>query len=71
MPKETVIDESVFEAKQRLYQLACKKLDLKTLETRNSDSLDFHDLAVWQIKNVLDLAFNIGMAAAIDGGRKA
>ncbi len=37
--------------------------DLETLETRNSDSLDFHDVAVWAIRSALEAAFAAGQAA--------
>lgn len=32
-------------------------LGLDTLETQNSDSLDFHELSVWQIKAALEAAY--------------
>ena len=35
-------------------------LGLETLDTRNSDRLDFHDLAVWNIKAALQAAFEAG-----------
>jgi hypothetical protein len=35
-------------------------LDIGTLETRNSDSLDFHDLSVWQIREALEQAYEAG-----------
>jgi hypothetical protein len=35
---------------RKLTGIARQHLDLETLETRNSDSLDFHDLAVWGIR---------------------
>ena len=35
-------------------------LGLETLDTRNSDRLDFHDLAVWSIKAALQAAFEAG-----------
>lgn len=41
-------------------QIAAEKLGLDTLETRHSDSLDFHDLAVWSIKAALIEAFQAG-----------
>jgi hypothetical protein len=37
-----------------------KELNLDTLESRNSDTLDFRELAVWEIKGVLVEAFNRG-----------
>ena len=44
--------------------IAGKILGLETLETRNRDSLDFHDLSVWQIKKALEAAFQAGAEAA-------
>jgi hypothetical protein len=38
--------------------------DLETLETRNSDGLDFHDVAVWAIRDALEAAYAAGKAAA-------
>lgn len=38
-------------------------LGLETLDTRNSDRLDFHDLAVWNIKAALQAAFEAGQKA--------
>ena len=34
--------------------------NLETLETRNSDSLDFHDLPVWSIREALLAAYHAG-----------
>ena len=36
---------------------------LETLETRNSDGLDFHNIAVWSIRAALEAAFAAGQAA--------
>ena len=44
--------------------IARKHLGLTTLEARNSDSLDFHDLAVWSIEAALKAAYDAGLAAA-------
>lgn len=38
-------------------------LGLETLDTHNSDRLDFHDLAVWKIKVALQAAFEAGQQA--------
>lgn len=38
--------------------------NIETLETRNSDGLDFHDVAVWAIRDALEAAFAAGQAAA-------
>jgi len=37
---------------------------VETLETRNRDALDFHDVAVWSIRNSLAEAYAAGQAAA-------
>ena len=40
--------------------IAQKHLGIDTLQTLNSDSLDFHDTAVWCIKDALEAAFKAG-----------
>lgn len=37
---------------------------IDTLATRNSDALDFHEIAVWQLKAALEDAFAAGRASA-------
>jgi len=44
-----------------LETIAKDNIGLETLETRNSDDLDFHDVAVWSIKKALQDAFIAGM----------
>ena len=46
--------------KEKLAKIAKDILSVKTLETRNSDSLDFYDMSVWQIKEALELAYKLG-----------
>ncbi len=46
---------------QLLSQIAQQYLDVETLETRHSDRLDFHDLAVWSIKAALAAAYQAGV----------
>lgn len=46
---------------QLLTDIAKKHLNIKTLETRNSDSLDFHDVAVWCLKDALQAAYEAGL----------
>jgi hypothetical protein len=45
-------------------QIAREKLRIHTLETRNSDHLDFYDVSVWQVRAALEAAFEAGRAAA-------
>ncbi|SEO09798.1 hypothetical protein SAMN04488103_1123 [Gemmobacter aquatilis] len=50
-----------------LAEIARTHLGLPTLEERRSDSLDFHDLAVWSVKAALEAAFEAGRRAAKEG----
>lgn len=45
--------------------IAQKHLDIETLETRHGDSLDFHDVAVWRLKEALHAAFMAGCEAGL------
>ena len=40
-------------------------LGLDTLEIRHSDTLDFSDQAVWQLRAALEAPYNAGLAAGI------
>lgn len=44
-----------------LEKIAKKWFNAETLETRGSDSLDFHDVSVFCMKKALDEAFKAGM----------
>lgn len=37
---------------------------LPTLATQRSDALDFHEVAVWQLRDALAAAYRAGLAAA-------
>jgi len=45
---------------KKLEAIAKEHLFMETLETRNSDGLDFHDVSVWGVKKALELAFELG-----------
>ena len=48
-----------------LLEIATKHFHtIQTLETQNSDRLDFHDVAVWAIRSALEAAFAAGFSAA-------
>ena len=51
---------------QALTEIATKILDLETLDTRNSDRLDFHELSVWGIKAALEAAYAAGQKRSED-----
>ena len=44
--------------------IAQKHLGIETLQPRNADSLDFHDTAVWCLKDALEAAFKAGVEFA-------
>jgi len=43
-----------------LETIAKQLLDIETLKTRNSDSLDFHEVSVWSLRTALLCAFEAG-----------
>jgi len=48
-----------------LLEIAAKHFhSIETLETRHSDRLDFHDVAVWAMRAALTEAYAAGLAAA-------
>jgi hypothetical protein len=47
-----------------ILDIARRRFFLETLETRNRDRLDFHDVAVWAIRDALEEAFEAGRRAA-------
>ncbi len=49
---------------QQLQQIALDHLFIETLETRNSDRMDFHEVSVWGVKSALMAAYEAGRQAA-------
>ena len=47
-----------------LEQIALDHLFIDTLETRNSDRMDFHEVSVWGVKRALMAAYEAGRQAA-------
>jgi len=45
--------------------IAQKHLEIDTLETRHSDGLDFHEVAVWTLRDALEAAYKIGLEAGL------
>lgn len=48
-----------------LTRIANEKLGIETLETRGSDSLDFHEVSVACLLDALRAAFDAGAATAL------
>ena len=55
-PKPTAPEALIFE-------IAARHFFIETLETRSSDSLDFHDVAIWAIRAALEDAYEAGRIA--------
>ena len=51
-----------------LETIAKEYLHMETLETRNSDRLDFHEVSVWCMKEAMERAYQAGYKA---GKKKA
>lgn len=45
---------------KELEKIAAEILRIETLETRNMDELDFHEVSVWGIKAALEAAYEAG-----------
>ena len=61
MPKRKPDADAARDA--QLLEIAQRQFHLETLETRNWDRLDFHDVAVWAIRAALEEAFEAGRRA--------
>ena len=55
---------------QQLQTIATDHLFIATLETRNSDRLDFHDVSVWAVKAALQAAFQAGQQSHLTNNNK-
>ena len=48
-------------------EIALQHLGIETLEEQRSDSLDFHEVPVWDLRAALAAAFDAGRASAGSG----
>jgi len=62
MPRRTKTDPNA-QRDALILEIAQRQFCIETLETRNWDRLDFHDVAVWAIRAALEEAFEAGRAA--------
>ena len=53
------------ETLQLLTEIAAKQTDFKTLETRESDEVDFKIVSVWDLRAALLEAFEAGKSAQV------
>lgn len=54
-----------------LLRIACGELPtVETLEVRNRDCLDFHDVSVWGVREALSLAYLLGARRWALGSQK-
>ncbi|RKG90393.1 hypothetical protein D7W82_03605 [Corallococcus sp. CA049B] len=49
---------------ETLERIVREEMNIETLKTRNSDSLDIHEVAVWQLRDALEAAYQAGIRAA-------
>jgi hypothetical protein len=49
------------ETEQKLLEIAKDCLEINTFKTFNNDSLDFHSVSTWSIKEALIQAYNLGI----------
>ena len=53
-------DKKLVAKAKAISTVALSTLGLKTLDTQNSDQLDFHDLSIGSIRSALDAAYEFG-----------
>lgn len=59
MPRRTKTNPNA-QRDDLLLEIAERQFRIETLETRNWDRLDFHDIAVWALRAALEEAFEAG-----------
>ena len=59
MPRRTKNDPTA-QRDALLLEIAQRQFRIETLETRNWDRLDFHDVAVWALRTALEEAYEAG-----------
>ena len=52
--------------KEQLYLKILAILDIPTFETRGRDSLDFHEIGIGTLKDIVDIAYDAGVKSAKD-----
>lgn len=57
--------ESRKEQQATIDKIALEHGGIHTLQSRDSDALDFHDIAVWTLEEMLHEAYEQGRAAVI------
>ncbi len=73
MNKEDLIKEitnqNTLNKTEKEFEKICKEVlyEFETLETRHTDSLDFHDVSVWAIRELMQKAYDLGKEDALKG----
>lgn len=55
---------AITKMEKTITQIAVDRMEIETLERRWRDSLDFHEVSVWVLKEMLEKAYKAGMEAA-------
>jgi hypothetical protein len=51
-------------------RIARQRTDIRTLRTRRRDSLDFHDVSVWALLDMMQSAYDAGFEAGAESRKK-
>jgi hypothetical protein len=62
--RETIKQTQTAQRDALILEIAKRQFFVETLETRQRDSLDFHDVAVWAMRAALEEAFEAERASA-------
>ena len=61
---ERAAEPEAAEAQEAIARIAARILGIGTLDRRNRDALDFHELSVDELRRALEAAYEAGRAAA-------
>ena len=50
--------------KEQIEKIIMSNFNIEVIETRNCDSLDFHDIAIWQLVSAIREAYDMGKTDA-------
>ncbi len=67
MKKEFLLKEDKLNKTEQKFDEICKErlYEFETLKTRNHDDLDFHDIPVWALRELMQRAYDLGKEDAL------
>ncbi|KRN88722.1 DUF6900 domain-containing protein [Ligilactobacillus ceti] len=66
---EQIINPNTLNETEKKFEKICKDVlyEFETLETRHHDDLDFKDISVWSIRELMQKAYDLGKEDTLKG----